>query len=254
MCKILYEDNHLLVVEKPPGMLIQGDRTGDDCLVECMKRYIGQKYRKPGTVFLGLVHRMDRPVGGLVAIARTSKAAARLSEQLREHTMEREYLAVVHGGSMPDTGRLTDILTLDTKSGNMRVVAPDFGDPFAFGGLEADKNSKHSKYPPRQQAILRFTVLLRDQIKSRTLVHVQLETGRKHQIRIQLAHMGHPIVQDMRYGHGEAGEHIALWGAAIRLIHPTLRKSMVFASRPRGNAFERFGREIDAFLTRLTQE
>ena len=95
--RVVYEDNHLLIAEKPPNLLTQGDATGDECLLDQMKRYLKQKYHKPGDVYLGCVHRLDRPVGGLVALARTGKAAARLSEQLRTHGMEREYLAVVQG-------------------------------------------------------------------------------------------------------------------------------------------------------------
>ena len=100
MCNVVYEDNHLLIVEKPPNLLTQGDATGDVCLLDAMKQYVKEKYAKPGDVYLGCVHRLDRPVGGLVAIARTSKAAARLSEQLRAHDMQRDYLAVVHGANL----------------------------------------------------------------------------------------------------------------------------------------------------------
>ncbi|MEG2253248.1 MAG: pseudouridine synthase, partial [Clostridia bacterium] len=102
MPEIVYEDNHLLIAIKPPNVLTQGDETGDDCLHEQLKRYIKEKYQKPGEVYLGLVHRLDRPVGGLVAFARTSKAASRLSEQLRSRQMEREYLAVVEGAELAD--------------------------------------------------------------------------------------------------------------------------------------------------------
>ena len=257
MCKILYEDNHLLVVEKPPGMLTQGDITGDDCLVESMKRHIGLKHRKPGAVYLGLVHRLDRPVGGLIVLARTSKAAGRLSQQLREHSMEREYLAVVHGCHLPDSGKLTDTLALDERSGNMRVVPqdavtlPGLAGPDGLIGPDASRRLTCQNGPAGQQAVLRFVTLARDQQLSRALVHVQLETGRKHQIRIQLAHLGHPIIQDMRYGKDAAGEPIALWGAVLRLIHPTLQKPMIFTSHPQGKAFERFASEIDAFVVLL---
>lgn len=234
MCKVIYEDNHLLVVEKPPNLLTQGDATGDDCLLERMKRYIGEKYDKPGAVYLGLVHRLDRPVGGLVALARTSKAAARLSEQLRSHAMEREYLAVVEDGGLPDSGELRNFLLKDDATGNVRVA------------IEGTAGA--------QEARLRFDVLSRDAEANRALVHVRLETGRKHQIRAQLANSGHPIVQDMRYGHGVPGEPIALWGAVLRLTHPTKKENMTFVDRPQGKAFEGFAQEMDLFLALIARE
>jgi 23S rRNA pseudouridine1911/1915/1917 synthase len=228
MCRVVYEDNHLLIVEKPPNLLTQGDATGDECLVDKMKRYVKEKYRKPGEVYLSPVHRMDRPVGGLVALARTGKAAARLSEQLRAHAMRREYLAVVRGADLPEAGTLTDWLQKDARTGSV-TSAPEGA-------------------PDAREAVLRWQRLATDAGTDTALIAVQLETGRKHQIRAQLAHAGHPVVQDMRYGSGEPGEPVALWGAALTLTHPTLQTSMTFVSRPRGRAFDRFPKEIDAFL------
>ena len=122
MPEIVYEDKHLIVAVKPPNLLTQGDATGDDCLLDQLKLYIKERYHKPGDVYLGLVHRLDRPVGGLVAFARTSKAASRLSEQLRTHAMAREYLAVAEGGaSMPDAGELHDWLVQDEETGRVRA-------------------------------------------------------------------------------------------------------------------------------------
>lgn len=233
MLNVVYEDNHLLVVEKPANLLTQGDTTGDDCLLSQMKRYIGEKYEKPGAVYLGLVHRMDRPVGGLVVLARTSKAAARLCEQLRLHTMQREYLAVVGDGNMPEHGTLRDFLQKEEGTGNVRVV------PAGTAGA--------------QEAILRFSVLEREEGTHTALVHIQLETGRKHQIRVQLAGFGHPIVQDMRYGEGKAGEPIALWGAVLRLTHPTRKEPMCFISPPKGKAFQPFAETVQSFLEQATQ-
>lgn len=229
MCNVVYEDNHLLIVEKPPNLLTQGDVTGDECLLDKMKRYIKAKYDKPGDVYLGCVHRLDRPVGGLVAIARTSKAAARLSEQLRAHEMQRDYVAVVRGAMLQETDALTDWLLKDEISGNVACVP--------------------AGTPEAQQATLHWRRLAVDVAGDTALVHIRLETGRKHQIRVQLAHSGHPIVQDMRYGIGTAGEPIALWGAVLTLIHPTKRERMTFVSRPQGKAFAKYGAEIEAFLT-----
>ena len=225
MIKPVYEDNHLLVVVKPQGKLTQSDETGDLSLQDECKQYIKEKYQKPGEVYLGLVHRLDRPVGGLVAFARTSKAASRLSEQLRTHHMEREYLAVVEGEDLPARGDLRDWL-LQGEDGLVRVV-PE-GTPGA------------------KEARLRYERLgARD---GTALVHLRLETGRKHQIRVQLSHLGYPIRYDMRYGHGERGRDIALFGAVLRLTHPTLKKEMTFTACPENPAFRPYEKEITAFL------
>ena len=229
MPEIIYEDNHLLVAVKPPNQLTQGDETGDLALLDELKDYIKVKYAKPGEVYLGLVHRLDRPVGGLVAFARTSKAASRLSEQLRSHTMHRDYLAVVENGdALADEGRLHHWLQKDEASGNVRT---------AKSGTQG-----------AQEAKLSYRVLARKE--GTALVHVVLETGRKHQIRVQFAASGHPLVYDMRYGHGERGHNIALWGAMLTLIHPTLKESMTFTSQPRGKVYEMYADEIGAFLNK----
>jgi 23S rRNA pseudouridine1911/1915/1917 synthase len=228
MCKVIYEDNHLLIVEKPPNMLTQGDATGDDCLLDHMKRYVKRKYEKPGAVYLGCVHRLDRPVGGLVALARTGKAAARLSEQLRTHAMGREYLAVVRGADIAETGTLTDWLLKDENSGNVTRVPADT--------------------PGAQEATLAWTRLMADAAADRALLAIRLQTGRKHQIRVQLAGAGHAIVQDLRYGAGAPGEPIALWGALLSLTHPTKQERMTFVSFPQGTAFSPFTEAIRAYL------
>ena len=229
MPEIVYEDNHLIVAVKPPNLLTQGDATGDGCLLDQLKRYIRERYHKPGDVYLGLVHRLDRPVGGLVAFARTSKAASRLSEQLRTHAMAREYLAVAEGGSsMPDAGDLHDWLMQDEAAGRVRTVTPGA--------------------PGAKEARLSFFVLGRDETRNTALVHVRLQTGRKHQIRVQLAHSGHPLVADMRYGRGVRGQPVALWGAVLRLTPPTRKEPMTFVSAPRGGAFAPYAALIDGFL------
>ena len=229
MPEIVYEDNHLIVAVKPASLLTQGDVTGDDCLLDQLKRDIKERYHKPGDVYLGLVHRLDRPVGGLVAFARTSKAASRLSEQLRTHAMAREYLAVAEGGSsMPDEGDLHDWLMQDEAAGRVRAVP--------------------SGTPGAKEARLSFRVLGRDAAQDTALVHVRLQTGRKHQIRVQLAHSGHPLLCDMRYGRGARGQSVALWGAVLRLTHPTRKEPMTFLSAPRGDAFFPYAALIDGFL------
>ena len=229
MFKVVYEDNHLLIAEKPPNLLTQGDATGDPSLYDEAKAYIKEKYQKPGDVYLGLVHRLDRPVGGLVALARTSKAASRLSDQLRTHAMQREYLTVVHGADITHSGECTDWL-LD-ENGTVRVAAQ--GTP---GAKEAEL-TWHTLAKRADTALL----------------HIRLQTGRKHQIRVQLNNMGHPIVQDMRYGVDTPGAPIALWGAVLALTHPTQKEEMKFLSRPQGKAFAAFASEIDTFLNGAKQ-
>ena len=171
------------------------------------------------------MHRLDRPVGGLVAFARTSKAASRLSEQLRTHHMEREYLAVVEGEDLPARGDLRDWL-LQGEDGLVRVVP------------EGTPGAKEARLHYERLGAREGTAL----------VHLRLETGRKHQIRVQLSHLGYPICFDMRYGHGERGRDIALFGAVLRLTHPTLKKEMTFTACPENPAFRPYEKEITAFL------
>lgn len=225
MIKAVYEDNHLLVGVKPQGQLTQSDETGDLSLQDECKQYIKEKYQKPGEVYLGLVHRLDRPVGGLVAFARTSKAASRLSEQLRTHHMEREYLAVVEGEDLPARGDLRDWL-LQGEDGLVRVVP------------EGTPGAKEARLHYERLGAREGTAL----------VHLRLETGRKHQIRVQLSHLGYPICFDMRYGHGERGRDIALFGAVLRLTHPTRKEEMTFTAHPENPAFRPYEKEITAFL------
>ncbi|MGD9310799.1 MAG: RNA pseudouridine synthase [Desulfosarcina sp.] len=196
---VLYVDNHLLALYKPSGLLVQGDRTGDACLLDLAKQWIKERYRKPGRVFLAMLHRLDRPVAGVVLFARTSKAAGRLSRQFRERSVEKRYLAVVHGQVAVESGRLID--HIERQDRISRIVS--------------------SPTDASQQARLEYTRLERGQRTS--LLRIALLTGRRHQIRIQLAHMGHPIVGDLRYGAGLPlpGRQIALLAQALTLDHPT---------------------------------
>ena len=206
--RVLYEDNHLLVVAKPPNMPTQADSSHDPDLFSGMKAYVAEKYHKPGAVYLGLVHRLDRPVGGLLVLARTSKAAERLSKQVQAKTMNREYLAVVRG--RPESGELCDWLLKDPAENTVRVVP--------------------AGTPGAKEARLSFQAL--ESRDNCTLVRVRLYTGRSHQIRVQLSHAGFPIWGDARYGQGRPGEQIALWGTFLTLIHPTLKEEMHFLSMP----------------------
>lgn len=220
---VLYEDNHLLVVVKPANLPSQGDSSGDDDLLSILKRYIGEKYQKPGAVYLGLVHRLDRPVGGVMVFARTSKAASRLSESFRTHEQDRHYLAVVEG-KIPGETTLNDYLLKDGKTGMVRAVKKD------TPGAKAAK-------------LITRPIACRDDL---TLTDVQLFTGRSHQIRVQHAHAGHPLWGDIRYGHGVPGRQIALWAWRLKLEHPTRREEMCFTARPpMQGAWRSFEAEID---------
>jgi len=215
--KVLYEDNHLLVVEKPVNMLTQGDATGDADLLSVLKQYIKEKYNKPGNVYLGLVHRLDRPVGGVMVFARTSKAASRLSDQVRRGTFKKVYLAVVRG-KPPKSGRLQHYLCKDSATNTVRCfVAPREG---------------------AKEAILEYEVLeslaASENADVLSLVKVNLITGRPHQIRAQFSFEGFPLYGDQKYGKevNKPGQQLALWSTEIKLVHPTLKEDMVFRSFP----------------------
>ena len=207
--QVLYEDNHLIVALKPPMLLTQGDRTGDQDMLGLLKAYIKQKYDKPGEAYLGLVHRMDRPVGGLLCFARTSKAAQRLSAQIAAGQLKREYVLVAQGDA-PDRAMLRDMLLKDPQSNKVRVMP---------GYLRQGK-----------EAVLYMQCVARREGQS--LVAVQLETGRAHQIRVQMAHAGLPLVGDQRYGIAVRGQPIALWGMRLSLLHPITQKQLVFVAAP----------------------
>ena len=225
MLNIIYEDNHLLVVVKPNNILTQGDNTGDVSLLDMAKQYVKERYKKPGAVYMGLVHRLDRPVGGLIVFAKTSKAASRLSEQLRTHAMGREYLAVVCGSDLPASGTLENYVSPNEK-GFMQVTS------HCSNGAQLAK--------------LHYEILAHNGDTS--LVHITLQTGRKHQIRVQFSHYGYPLLYDMRYGNGVKGKNIALWGAILRLTHPITKEPMIFTSSPETEAFEPYQNTISSFL------
>ena len=204
---VIYEDNHLLVVNKPAGQLVQGDQTGRSTLLEEAKAWLKEKYHKPGNVFLGLVHRLDRPASGVVVLARTSKAASRLSEEIRSRRPRKSYWAQV-AGEVPPKGRWTDHLQRDEFTSRV-VTAP------------AGKESRLS------YTKLRFA-------QGVSLVEIALETGRHHQIRVQFAHRGFPILGDRRYGSLQAfGDNaIALHAREMVIRHPTLGEEMAFVAEP----------------------
>ncbi len=206
---VFHEDNHLLVLYKPAGLLVQGDETGEDSLLDLGKAWLKERYGKPGQVFLGLVHRLDRPVAGVVLFCRTSKAAARLSEQFRTGTVRKRYLAVVEGRVKKLTGRLVHHMER-REDRSSRIVSPSA--------------------PGAREIRLSYRVL--DISGGRSLVEVDLETGRRHQIRLQLSHIGYPVVGDLRYGAPAPlpQKQIALLARELLVEHPTLRTGLAFRS------------------------
>lgn len=210
--KILYEDNHLLIVEKPVNMPVQEDQSKDKDLLTVLKADIKERYNKPGNVYLSIVHRLDRPVGGAIVFAKTSKAASRLSDQLRRRAIDRTYLAVVRGHVRQKKGRLINHLWKDEAKNIVSVVN------------EGKKGAK--------KAILQYEVLQRKDDLS--LLQVQLETGRPHQIRVQLQALGHPLYGDQKYGQkvNRVGQQIALWASELSLEHPTRKEIIRIQSLP----------------------
>ncbi len=218
---VLYEDNHCLAVVKPAGMLTMGDVTGDRSLVEEAADYLRDKYQKPGNVFVGIVHRLDRPVSGVVLFARTSKAAGRLAEQFRTGSVEKVYHALVEG-EVPPEGTLIDWLLKEPETNTVRVVRG----PGQQSGTERSQ-ARHS--------VLTFRCLERQH--RRALLEVRPVTGRSHQIRVQLAHAGFPILGDGKYGSKVAVEGcICLHAHQLIVDHPVKHVPLILtAPRTRRN-------------------
>ena len=210
--KVIYEDNHIIIVEKVPNIPSQADKTGDIDMLTLVKKYLKEKYNKPGNVYLGLVHRLDRPVGGIMVFAKTSKAAARLSNQVRERILKKKYLAVVDGKIEKQTGILEDYLYKDERHNISKVVKKE------------KKNAKLAK--------LDYEVIKYNEVKDLSLVKVNLHTGRHHQIRVQLSHFGHSIFGDQKYGTRGKGKQIALWAYELTIEHPISKEKMTFQDLP----------------------
>lgn len=197
---VLYEDNHLMVVNKEPGEIVQGDKTGDEPLVETLKRWLKEKYRKPGNVFLGVVHRLDRPVGGVVVFAKTSKALTRLNEMFRKGEIHKTYWALTRNKPTVPAARLVNWITTVEKT---------------------NKSTAHARpVPNAKEAALSYTH--RASSDRYHLLEVNLETGRKHQIRVQLSAAGMPVKGDLKYGDKRSNPDgsISLLARRIRFEHP----------------------------------
>ena len=203
MINIIYEDNHLLVVEKPINIAVQEDDSRDLDFLTMLKDYIKKRDNKPGNVYLGLVHRLDRPVGGIMVFAKTSKCASRLSEQVRTRSLKKTYYAVVLG-KLENKGTFKDCLLKDTKTNIVKV----------------DKKGK--------EAILDYELI--DYKDNLSLVKINLKTGRSHQIRVQFSSRGHALYGDNKYNkEAKVGEQIALFAKSLELIHPTTKEVMKFS-------------------------
>ena len=207
---VLYEDNHVIVVLKPQNVPTQEDESKDLDMLTMVKDYIKEKYNKPGNVYVGLVHRLDRPTGGVMVFAKTSKSATRLSEQVKNKEMTKKYLAVTAKVPQKEQGKLVNYLLKNPKTNTVSVV------PQLTSGAKL--------------AELEYKVL--DSVNDRALVEVNLFTGRSHQIRVQFKHIGCPLVGDARYGEATPNKKLALWAYYLKFTHPTTGKTLTFKVFP----------------------
>ncbi len=209
---IVYEDNHLLVVVKPQNIPVCGDSSGDQNLLDLLKQYIVETYNKAGEAYLGLVHRLDRPTGGVMVFAKTSKAAARLAENIKKGEMEKKYFAVTVGTMRDKRGVLENMLLKNAEK-NMVYAVP-------------------STTVGAKKAILQFETV--NAVDGLGLVDIKLITGRSHQARVQLATQNTPIYGDQKYGQGKspANTNLALWAVQLRFPHPTTKEIMIFRVLP----------------------
>lgn len=204
--QILYEDNHIIVVIKECNIPVQEDNSKDLDMLTMIKQYIKEKYNKPGNVYLGLVHRLDRPVGGVMVFAKTSKAASRLSEQIRNKSIEKRYIALTHNHTK-EHEILKDKLLKNEKKNTSKI----------------DEKGKY--------AILEYNLI--EYRNNMSLIDINLLTGRHHQIRVQLSHHGYPIYGDQRYGIDKEGIQIHLWAYKLKFKHPVKDEIMEFTYYPK---------------------
>lgn len=207
--QILFEDNHIIIINKKAGQLVQGDKTGDISLLDEVKSYIKQKYSKPGNVFAGLVHRIDRPTSGIVIFAKTSKALTRLTEMIKKREIKKTYWAVVKKNEIPETQRLVHYLKKNEKN-NKAII---------FNTSSAQSGSK--------EAILTYKIIKKSD--NYLLLEIDLETGRHHQIRAQLSAIKCPIKGDLKYGADRSNSDgsIHLLARKIEFIHPIKKENIV---------------------------
>lgn len=209
--ELLYEDNHILVAVKPAGILSQSDKTQDPDMLGLIKGYLKEKYNKPGDVYLGLVHRLDRGVGGVMVFAKTSKAASRLSDTIRKKEIAKRYYAILEGVPAQTQGLLRSYLVKDEEKNKVTCVDSDV------------QNAK--------EAVLEYELC---QVSAgRSLVKIDLHTGRPHQIRVQFSQIGCPVLGDVKYGNNPKGRsYPALWSYSLTFIHPVKKEEMIFEKNP----------------------
>lgn len=215
---ILYEDNHIIVVVKPYNIPVQADSSNDLDMLTIIKRYLKEKYKKEGNVYLGLVHRLDRPVGGVMVFAKTSKAASRLSEQVRTNKIHKRYLTVIHGYLDKKSGELINKISKNEKNHSSYID---------------EKNGK--------EAILKYKVIKEEENLS--LLKINLITGRHHQIRLQFSNINHPIYGDQRYGFQDK-KQIMLYAYFLEFIHPVTKKVITFKNLPDWNIIKNIKEEL----------
>ncbi|HAI56599.1 MAG TPA: RNA pseudouridine synthase [Saprospirales bacterium] len=214
---VLFEDNHIIAVEKTAGMLVHGDETGDRTLQDHVKTYIKKKYNKPGDVFLGVIHRLDRPVSGVTIFARTSKALTRMNALIKDREITKEYLALVSKRPLEIKGLLTHYIVKDTKRNFSHIY---------------DKMKNGAK-----KALLRYEMV--GQISGYVLMRINLETGRPHQIRVQMKRIGCHIIGDVKYGYefGNVDKSICLHCSKMSFIHPIKKDRITIKLKPPKNDF-----------------
>ena len=211
---ILYEDNHIIVVLKPQGVPTCGDESGDDSLLEAVRRYVKVTYEKPGNVYIGLIHRLDRPTGGVMVFAKTSKAASRLAEQMRGGDFEKKYFAVLVGVPKEKHATLVNYLKKNPVN-NMVYICPQTTDGAKMASLEYNILEEKGGY---------------------SLADIKWHTGRTHQIRVQMAGQGTPVYGDMRYGGENAKKgNLALWAYSLSFTHPVTKERLRFMAEPPEN-------------------
>ena len=210
--KVVYEDNHIIVVVKPQNIPTQEDESKDRDMLTIVKDYIKEKYNKPGNVYVGLVHRLDRPTGGVMVFAKTSKAASRLTQEIQEGVFQKKYLTVVNSKPKEKRAKLVNFLKKNMRTNTVQIV-PEF-----------ETGAKRAE--------LDYVVL--DEKEKVSLLEVNLKTGRSHQIRVQMKNIGCPIYGDVKYG-GDIlakGHNLALWAYELKIVHPTTKENMTFKVYP----------------------